>query len=67
MSATEDIVDVLRAVAVMSDQMTPEEMTALLNSAADVIETLRELVGIADEVRGDEDAFQDNRPPAERK
>lgn len=67
MSEKQDIVDVLRAVALMADELTPEEMAVLLNNAADVIETLRELVGIADEVRGDEDAFQDNRPPSERK
>ena len=53
MSEKQDIADVLRAVAVMSDQMTPDEMAALLNSAADVIETLRELVGIREETEAD--------------
>ena len=57
-----DIVEVLRAAGAVPDELALEDISRLLLDAAAVIETLRTLVGIADEVRGDEDAFQDNKP-----
>lgn len=53
-----DIADVLRAAAEMTDELTPEELAALLRDAAELIENLRKLVGIQNEI------LLDGEPPA---
>ncbi|MFC7052015.1 hypothetical protein ACFQI3_04855 [Hansschlegelia quercus] len=45
-----DIADVLRAAAEMTDDLTSEEMATLLREAAELIENLRKLVGIQNEI-----------------
>lgn len=45
-----DIADVLRAAAEMTDDLTSEEMATLLCEAAELIENLRKLVGIQNEI-----------------
>ena len=53
-----DIVDVLRAAAEMADELTPDETAALLRDASELIENLRKLVGIQNEI------LLDHEPPA---
>ncbi|MET0313241.1 MAG: hypothetical protein ABW275_02495 [Hansschlegelia sp.] len=45
-----DIIDVLRAAAEMADELTPDEMAGLLRDAAELIENLRKLVSIQNEI-----------------
>ena len=49
-----DLVDVLRAAAVMSDELTAEETARLLRDAARMIESLRKLVHVQNELLGDD-------------
>lgn len=45
-----DIADVLRAAAEMTGELSPDDMATLLNEAADLIDNLRKLVGIQNEI-----------------
>ena len=54
MKAAPDIVDVLRAAAVMTDDLTPEEIARLFRDAAQMIESLRKLVDVQNDLLGDE-------------
>jgi hypothetical protein len=51
---TPDLVDVLRAAAVMTDDLTPIETARLLRDAARMIETLRQLVNVQNELLADD-------------
>lgn len=53
-----DIADVLRAAAEMTDELAPEETARLLRDAAELIENLRKLVGVQNEL------LLDHEPPA---
>ena len=50
MSETQDIVDVLRALASMSDELRPEDVAKVLNHAAELIETLQKLVAVRERI-----------------
>ncbi|GLK78356.1 MULTISPECIES: hypothetical protein [Methylopila] len=54
MKPTPDLVDVLRAAAVMTDDLTPDETARLLQDAARMIETLRKLVSVQNELLADD-------------
>ncbi|GBD49858.1 hypothetical protein [Methylopila sp. Yamaguchi] len=54
MKPTPDLVDVLRAAAVMTDDLTPDETARLLQDAARMIETLRKLVCVQNELLADD-------------
>lgn len=54
MSAPPDIVDVLRAAAVMTNELTSEETARLFQDAARMIESLRKLVNVQNDLLGDE-------------
>lgn len=50
MSAALDIVDVLRAAAAMTDDLTSDEIARLLQDAARMIESLRKLVDVQNDL-----------------
>jgi hypothetical protein len=54
MSAMPDIVDVLRAAAVMTDDLTSDEMARLLQDAARMIGSLRKLVNVQNDLLADD-------------
>lgn len=56
MTMSPDIVDVLRAAAVMTDELTSEETGRLFRDAAQMIESLRKLVAVQNDLLGDEPA-----------
>ncbi|WP_020180021.1 hypothetical protein [Methylopila sp. M107] len=59
MTAPLDIVDILRAAALMTDDLTPDETAQLFQDAARMIESLRKLVTVQNELLGDEPAAGD--------
>ena len=50
MNDEQDIVNVLRALASMSDELTPEDVAKVLNHAAELIETLQKLVAVRERI-----------------
>lgn len=54
MTAVPDIVDVLRAAAAMTDDLTPDETARLFLDAARMIESLRKLVDVQNDLLADD-------------
>lgn len=57
-----DIVDVLRAASEMADELTPDESAHLFKDAAQMIESLRKLVGVQNELLDGDPRDQESGP-----